>query len=114
VAGAVILFEQLGAQNVARHQVGGELHAAEIELQRLAQRAHQQRLAEAGDPFEQAVAAREQPDQQLLHHIALSDDRGGDGALQPGELGRALFDPGGLHRSLICHLSQPFNCSAHT
>ena len=39
------------------------------QLQRLAQRAHQQRLAEAGDAFKQAVPARQQADQQLLHHI---------------------------------------------
>jgi hypothetical protein len=37
VAGAVVFFQQFGAQDVAGHQVGGELHAAELQFQGLAQ-----------------------------------------------------------------------------
>ena len=61
LAGAVVFFEDLGADDVARHQVGRELDAAEIERERLAERAHEQRLAESRHAFEQAVAAGERP-----------------------------------------------------
>ena len=75
LAGAVVFLQDLGADDVARHQVGRELDAAELQVQRLRQRAHQQRLAEARHAFEQAVAAGEQADQQLLDDVVLADDR---------------------------------------
>ncbi len=70
----MVLFQDLGADDVAGHQVRGELDAPELQRQRLAQRAHQQGLAEPGHAFEQAVAAGQQPDQQLLDHVVLADD----------------------------------------
>ncbi|MNL34172.1 hypothetical protein D3C87_1561320 [compost metagenome] len=82
MARAVILFQQLGAQDVAGHQVRRELHPAELQLQRLAQRTHQQGLAQARNPFQQAVPARQKADQQLLHYILLPDDRLRDGGAQ--------------------------------
>jgi hypothetical protein len=57
---------------------GRELHAPKIERERLAERAHEQRLAEPRHAFEQAVAAREQADQQLLHDLPLADDQARD------------------------------------
>ena len=41
LAGAVIFFEQFRADDVARHQVRGELDAAEVERERFAERAHE-------------------------------------------------------------------------
>ena len=43
-----------------RHQVGGELHALEVEVERGRDRLHQQRLGHAGHALEQHVAADEQ------------------------------------------------------
>ncbi len=85
--GAVVFFQQLGAQDVAGHQVGGELHAAELQVQCLPQRAHQQRLAQARRAFQQAMAAGEQADQQLLHHRVLAHHRLGQGGAQRAQLG---------------------------
>ena len=81
MAGAVILLEELRAKDVARHQVGRELDTAEAEIERRPKRPHEERLAESRNPFEQAVAAREQADQQLLDNIVLSDN--GDGNRAP-------------------------------
>ena len=46
-----------GAQDVSRHQVRGELHAAVLQVQRVGDGAHQQRLAQARQTFQQHVAA---------------------------------------------------------
>ena len=57
-----------------RHQVGRELDAAEAQVQRVGQRADHQRLGQARHADEQAVAAGEDGDEQLLEHALLADD----------------------------------------
>ncbi len=94
VPGAVVLLEQLGAQDVAGHQVRRELHATELQVQGLPQRAHQQRLAQTGHALQQAVAARQQADQQLFHHVLLADDRLADGGAEFAQLGELLLEVG--------------------
>ena len=66
------------AGDVAGHQVGRELDAREAAVERLRQRAHQQRLAQAGHAFDQHVAAGEQRDQDLVEHLGLADEGLGD------------------------------------
>ena len=66
------------AADIAGHQVGGELHAAVAAAQRLAQRAHQQGLAQAGYAFDQHVATGEQHDEDLVEHVVLADEGLGD------------------------------------
>ena len=78
LAGRAILFDDVGARDVGRHQVGRELNAAECEIQRASQRADEQRFREAGHAFEQAMAAGEQGDQHLLDHVVLADDDAGE------------------------------------
>jgi hypothetical protein len=68
-----IFFEDVGARDVRRHQVGRELNAVEREVQHLGERADEQRLREAGHPDEQAVPPGEEADQQVIHHVALTD-----------------------------------------
>ena len=94
MARAVVFLQQLGAEDVAGHQVRRELHAAELQVQCLAQRAHQQRLAQAGHAFEQAVAAGQQADQQLLHHVLLADDGLADGGAEFAQRGELLLEVG--------------------
>ena len=94
MAGAMILLQQFGAENVARHQVGGELDPTEVELQRLPKRTHQQRLAKTRNAFQQAVTAGEQADQQLFDHVGLADDRLADRGAQVGEAREAGLDVG--------------------
>ena len=69
--------QDAGAGDVGRHQVGRELDAAERQIERLAEGAHQQRLAQAGDAFQQRVAAGEQAGQDAAHDFGLADDDAG-------------------------------------
>ena len=62
------------ADEVGRHEVGGELDAAEAAAEDGGERAHGQRLGEAGHALEQHVAAGEQRDEQALEHRVLADD----------------------------------------
>ena len=48
VAGGGVFFDDVGAGDVARHQVGGELDALENQAKGLREGAHQQRLGGAG------------------------------------------------------------------
>ena len=71
---AALLHDDVRAEDVGRHQVGRELDAREVQVERLGQRAHQQRLAQAGHAFEQRVPAGDQADQRLPHELVLPDD----------------------------------------
>jgi hypothetical protein len=70
--------DHVGAQDVGRHQVGRELDAGEIRGQRFRQRADQQRLAQAGNAFEQAMAADEQAGQHAVDDLVMPDDHAAD------------------------------------
>jgi hypothetical protein len=68
------LLQDIGAHDVGRHQVGRELNARELQVQHLAQRADQHGLAQAGHALQQNVAARDDCDQRVAHHVGLADD----------------------------------------
>jgi hypothetical protein len=71
-AGAV--DEDRGADDVGGHQVRGELDAGEAEVDRAGEGADHQRLAEARDALEQAVAAGEQAGEDAAQDLVLADD----------------------------------------
>ena len=73
-ARALLLVEDLGAGDVRRHQVGRELDPLEIEIEDVGERLDQQRLGQARHAGDQAVAAGEQRDQDLLDDLVLPDD----------------------------------------
>ena len=77
-AGGVLFLEQLGAGDVARHQVGRELHAREREVERLRHGLHEQRLGEAGHADEQHVAAGEERGDEIVDGLLLADDAAAD------------------------------------
>ena len=79
LAGGPVFLEHLGADDVGRHQVGGELDPREGEVEAAGEGAHEECLREAGNAFKQAVAATEKADQQLFDHVSLPHD-------DPGEL----------------------------
>jgi len=81
-----ILFEDVGAGDVGRQEIGGELHAPERELHRLGEGRDQERLGEAGNPDEQGVAAREQRHQHGVDDLVLTHHAHRDGLAQ--RLGR--------------------------
>ena len=77
IARAAVFVHHVGARDVGRHQVGRELDAVEIQRQAFGQRADHQRLGQPRHSFENAVAAGEQADEQLLDDIFLPDDGAG-------------------------------------
>ena len=74
----VILLQQLGAGDVARHQVGRELHAREAELERFRHGVHEQRLRQPGHADQQRVPAGEHGGEQVVHDGVLADDTAAD------------------------------------
>ncbi len=76
--------DDVGAEDVGGHQVGRELDAVEGKVQHFAQRAHQQRLAEAGHAFEQHVAAGEHGDERAFDDGVVADDDLADFSAQRG------------------------------
>ena len=64
----------VGADDVGRHQVGRELNAVEVKVERIGQRADEQRLAQAGHAFEQGMAADEQAGQDAVDDLVVADD----------------------------------------
>ena len=90
--GGVILLEQLGAGDVARHEVGRELHAREAEVERLRDGLDEQRLGEAGHADEQHVAAGEQRGDEIVDDLVLADDAAPDLLDQRGARARQLVE----------------------
>ena len=111
--GAGVVDQRAG--DVAGHQVGRELHALGVQRQRGGQRAHQQRLGDAGHALEQHVAAAQQRDHQAGDGGVLADHGLGhlgaqrDSAAPGGLAGRArraggawLVAPGGYDSVTCC------------
>ena len=69
-----VLLDDVRARDVGRHQVRRELDALEREPERARERAHEQRLRGARHAGDQAVAADEQRQQQVLDDLVLADD----------------------------------------
>ena len=82
----LVLVKDLSARHVRRHQVGGELDAAEVEVEDVRKRLDKERLRKAGDAHEERMAAREDRDQRLLDYVLLADDHLRELALQRGIL----------------------------
>jgi hypothetical protein len=94
-----LLGEHLGAGDVGRHQVGGELDALERQVENARDRLDEQRLGQPGHAGDQAVAAREERHQHFVDHGVLSDDhlaQLGEDAL--AAVGHALGDGGDVGR----------------
>jgi len=74
-----VLLDDVRPDDVGGHEVGGELNAAEGQLQDISEGPHRegphhQGLGEARDADHQAVALAEERDEQLVHHVPLPDD----------------------------------------
>ena len=76
LGGAGVVDE--GAGDVARHQVGGELDALGVEFEGGGEGADEQGLGDAGDAFEEDVAAAEQGDDETGDGGVLADHGLGD------------------------------------
>jgi hypothetical protein len=69
-----VLLDDLRARDVRGHEVRGELDAAELEVERLGQRLHEEGLGEPRHAHEQGVAVGEERDEQLLDDFVLAHD----------------------------------------
>ena len=69
------VLQDVAAEDVARHQVGRELHPAKLDAEELGERLHQGRLADAGDAFEQHMPPAEDGDehQPVQRRLAQQD-----------------------------------------
>ena len=85
------LFEHLAADDIGRHQVGGELDAARLEPEHDAHGLDQLGLGEAGQPHEQRMAAGEHGHERLLDHPLLSENDVADCRLGGRHLRRRRF-----------------------
>ncbi len=73
-AAGFVFADDVGADNVARHQVGGELDARELQVQHVRHGLHQLGFAHAGDPLQQHVAARKQASHHPGNNLVVTDD----------------------------------------
>ena len=79
----------MGAEDVAGHQVGGELDPLEVETQEPAEGLDEGGLADAGDAFEQDVPAAEDADEHEPVQVGPAQEHGVELFEQPaGEGGR--------------------------
>ena len=88
---AGVFFQHFGAENVGRHQVWRELHAAGIHAERNAHGLDQLGLGETGHTNQKRVAAGQDRDQSALDHQVLAEDDGADGFLGRAHMGGGRF-----------------------
>ena len=69
-----ILDDDVGADDVGRHQIRRELDAREGKVEAARQGAHQEGLPQPRDSFEKDVPAREERDEDLVHDLVVPDD----------------------------------------
>ena len=74
LSGGAIFLEDVGAGDVGRHEVGGELDAGEGHGQAAGDGADHEGFCEPGDAFEEYVALAEEGDQELFDDFVLTDD----------------------------------------
>ncbi len=73
--GRRVFLDDVGAGDVRRHQVRGELNARELEIDDARQRMDQEGLGQTRHADDQAVAAHEQRQQHLIDRVVLTDDQ---------------------------------------
>ena len=87
-------LEDLGAENIGRHQVGRALDALVVEPEDRAERLDEPGLGEPGDADQQGVSAAQQGDQGLLDHLALTEDDFADPLADEAQAPAQRFDLG--------------------
>ena len=102
-----VLEQDVGAGDVGRHQVRGELDPAVLEVERVGQGPDQHRLAEARHALQQDVAAGQQGDHDAAYDGLLADDHPADFLLD--QAGR-LPQIGDLAWRLAHRRPSSFNC----
>ncbi len=75
----------IGSGEVAREQIGRELHPPEITMQGGGELLDGGRFRQAGCAFDHEMAVGEQGDQQAVDEMLLADDAGAQVPAQPGK-----------------------------
>src|SRR5260370_10147123 len=70
-----MLWDDVGADDVGRHQVGRELDSGKGQVEGMPERAQEHRLAKAGYALEQDMAARDQGYHGVAQEVFLADDQ---------------------------------------
>ena len=104
------LLQHFAAQDVGRHEVGGELDAAGVESEHDAHGLDQLGLGEAGKADQQRVPAAQHGDERLLDHRLLPEDHIADRGLGGGDLGAGRFR---LAHDHVFELFQPIAGYGH-
>ena len=99
----LVALEYAHTDNVRWQQVAGELHALEAQVQRRGQCVGQRGLADAGQVFDEQMAAGEQADEGKVHLCGLAQQHAVDlcdGAIKPrAQFGRQVGRGIGCHSS---------------
>ena len=97
-----VLLDDVGADDVGGHQVRRELDARELQVQHVGERVHEARLADAGNAFEQHVAAGEERRDRAVDDVFVTDDAAPDFLGDAGEPLAKLIDGFGDRRGCHC------------
>ena len=102
-----ILFDDVGAGDIRRHQVGRELDALEGEVEHARERAHHERLRESRHADQQTVAIGQDGYQEFLDHRVLTDDDLLDLTEDPVTRSGKRLDGGDIvaGSDLVCHVT---------
>ena len=76
--GVLIFLEHVGAGDVRRHQVGGELNSSKLHVERPGKRAAHERFTQTGNAKQKHVPAAKQTRQQPVDDFTLANDDFGD------------------------------------
>ena len=82
-----LLLDDLRAGDVRRHEIGGELDARKLEVERLGHGLDHEGLREPGHAEQEGVAAREDGREDAVEHLLLADDAAADLSEQVGARG---------------------------
>ncbi len=101
----VSFHDEVRAEDVGGHEVGRELDAAERHVEHFAERANEERLAQARHAFEQHVAAAKQRDQRAFDDLGVTDDDFADFCAESVVSGaEAFYLLFGVHEAERCRL----------
>ena len=74
LSGFRIVLNDVGTGDVRRHQIGGELNAIELQVEDIGESLDDQGLGETGYTGDDAIAADQNRQQDLLEDLVLADD----------------------------------------
>src|SRR6185437_8260111 len=74
MTGFEIFFDDIGAGDIRRHEIGRELYATELKSEGICNCAHHESFCSSWHAGQKAVTADENCDEDLIKHFRLADD----------------------------------------